>query len=632
MEPYVDKIVKGFRSRPRLLEASTSSAFGTTRSLGGARALLRGVLSGEEDWGRLRGFGEDHEEVPQPREEFFKFFETRPGQVDEVRGWVDYPRDLDSLLQSIPSSYVEGPRRVKVSAVIEPLKVRLITKGDAIAQWVARFLQKDMWEHLRKFPQFTLIGEPLRDEHLKEILSQEDKVAPGVFDLWVSGDYSAATDGVEIGATKEAFEGFLEKSMESWGGLDLRSQLLLRDLLRGTLYEQELHYPSDIDPGFQKNGQLMGSVLSFPILCVINLIAYWKSLEDYLGKRVPLLDLPVKINGDDILFRSNVDHYEIWKKSVDQVGFRLSLGKNYIHPTILTINSQIFRFRESDRSFQKIPFFNVGLLTGQSKITGREAARLAPLWDLYDEALEGARDRLRAHRRFLHYHISLIKGMTRAGALNLFIDRELGGLGFSNPGDIVPNRVTPLQSFLASGSLNWIYQSVLEGIVPRFPVRLVSSSQPSGLVWSRRRKLQLVPREVYELDPSKYTLPEVDEVHLPYLLWDKSPAQTMDMKYLAPDVESLKSLRRLQRDLQKDPSNIDLEIRILEKETKLLRKGVDVDTVVKRGLRPPLRFPWQICLADPGSQIYGTSGQPGIPASWIPHLKSSAGGSVVSFA
>ena len=68
------------------------------------------------------------------------------------------------------------------------------------------------------------------------------------------------------------------------------------------------------------NGQLMGSPLSFPILCTINFVAYKTALRRYVkakgGDWTKCSNLPVRVNGDDILFKANLDFYEnYWKPS-----------------------------------------------------------------------------------------------------------------------------------------------------------------------------------------------------------------------------------------------------------------------------------------------------------------------------
>ena len=130
----------------------------------------------------------------------------------------------------------------------------------------------------------------------------------------------------------------------------------------------------------QTNGQLMGNILSFPILCVANYAAFHLSVEKYMGLNLPvdfvMKKFPSQINGDDILFRSNERHYPIWKKQVADFGFKLSLGKNFCHPSMFQINSQLFRLRHdvfgNVIGGERVPYFNFGQLTGRKKGMGSE--------------------------------------------------------------------------------------------------------------------------------------------------------------------------------------------------------------------------------------------------------------------
>jgi len=164
----------------------------------------------------------------------------------------------------------------------------------------------------------------------------------------------------------------------------------------------------------------------------------------YKTIKVKVQDLPVRVNGDDILFRSNEHHYAIWKSVIKEVGFELSLGKNYIHPRLLTVNSIMYEytnqhgFEITDKSelartgdkFKEVSYFNTGLLMAQSKSTMREKTRKLPLSDLYKIVVGGAINKARAHRRFIHYNLEQINLMTQNGKYNLFAPIVLGGLGF----------------------------------------------------------------------------------------------------------------------------------------------------------------------------------------------------------
>lgn len=245
---------------------------------------------------------------------------------------------------------------------------------------------------------------------------------------WVSGDYSAATDSVRMSWTIEAFEQIVKIAQLPYD---------YARICRRVLYGQELSYGAryPIDwAGLQESGQLMGSTLSFPILCILNLAAYWKAYEEIHG-RVSMKKLPVMVNGDDILFRVSAEGassslYKAWIRSITQIGFVLSPGKNYVHPRYLTVNSEGHDYNPKTNTLRKIGFLNVGLLIGQAKVAAREREKLTPIQGKYNWVLEGALNKYRAHRRFVHYNLPTIVRMTDNGRFSMFVDPLLGGLGF----------------------------------------------------------------------------------------------------------------------------------------------------------------------------------------------------------
>jgi len=468
-EPLFQRFYRGMReARPDLREATQSASYESTRSQGGSREFLRRSLLGLP----LEGY-------PEVGSHLLSMYEYRPGQVKEVRGSLHTPlfsEIMDSVLdrgiaapvrpgwsfdftqppsgstasqavrQSVISTLLRdvdfGPdyvppipqfpkpleNRVMVSGVLEPLKVRLITKGESWKYWLSRSYQSHLWKDLQRHPQFAATHGPIGPADFLALVDREKRLGLN-FPLWVSGDYSAATDNLKIGYTRMAFEASLAASGEM--------NTEYARILRGVLYEQEIHYPEKegIPAVQQKSGQLMGSTLSFPILCAVNLVAYWNALERYLGRSIPLNDLPVLVNGDDILFRTDPPFYAMWRENEEEMGFGLSLGKNYVHRRFFTINSQAYIYmtgpdaQHSD-SIYKVPMFNVGLLIGQAKVTGRLAPRTRPIWALYNEVMRGAQDKVRAHHRFLHYHREVIDKLTNRGEYNLLIAPTFGGLGF----------------------------------------------------------------------------------------------------------------------------------------------------------------------------------------------------------
>jgi hypothetical protein len=389
-------------------------------------------------------------DIPGLYRELAAMVEVRPGDVREI-----YDQFPHMTLADWESEALDERPIVMAHPIPEPLKVRVITKGQSVTQTYSRSLQRDLFDHLRKFPQFALIGEPIDEEHLWWMLG---KTREGGFPFkdFVSGDYSSATDGISFKHTSEVLEAFLHMPCQGrlFGLGEVR-----KHIFRQAIALSEVHYPESkvygsIDPVQQSTGQLMGSVLSFPILCMINLVGYWMAINRWLdAHQLPLIydpkDLPVLINGDDILFMSDPELYSYWKEEIMNLNLKLSIGKNYYHRSVLTVNSEMYTYTFLE-GFVRVPYLNVGLLTGQSKISGREKAATAPVEDYYNLTIGGAINKARAHRRFIHYHKAEIIRQTDSGRYSLFAPRVLGGLGFKKVPGVEEPYFTIFQRRLAS--------------------------------------------------------------------------------------------------------------------------------------------------------------------------------------
>lgn len=322
-------------------------------------------------------------------------------------------------------------RQTRVQMVLEPLKARPITAGSALGSYASMKGQREMWNHLYKKPQCKLIGEPLSEDHLQWL----DRKSPDEFTHWVSGDYSAATDNLDIRLTKQLFEQYLYHS----SGSDE-----LDETMRELLYEQDLHYPHDGSIIRQQNGQLMGSPLSFPILCAANLFGYHQAWKRYFGKSCKIHQLPVLVNGDDILFKANTSFYKIWQEEIKKIGFELSVGKSYFSKDFLTVNSKLYLLKkiQSNSHFELVSFFNPAQMLPVSYVRNDKETKLeekagfpsalmedGPIAGRLSDLLDRASDSYRALQAFLYFNKGEIARATLNGKLNLFIAPELGGIG-----------------------------------------------------------------------------------------------------------------------------------------------------------------------------------------------------------
>lgn len=366
--------------------------------------------------------------------------------VAVVKLWKEGGLPLRELLHChrSPWAAVRFPDagRVRAVPVLEPLKVRTITAGAGLFMYYASPVQKWLKSHLDHLRQFRLTTRPLLNDDLIQLWDDGRGVLNrrglDYDESWgfLSGDYKEATDRVHLGLTKLFFESFLERS----GMSDLE-----KEVCRQVLYEQVIDYGpkygKHVPEVVQRNGQLMGSVLSFGLLCLINLYCAWRAFNRYLALRgvasIGVAEVPVLVNGDDILFLCCPVLYGFWQEEIEKALFRLSVGKNYFDRFFLTVNSTGFRLlnhAEAIRGalpvFEKVPYLNVGLLTGQGKLA---KVSEKPIWDIANKVLDDACDKSRALRRFLRYNRTELKIASQDGLLNFFVPISFGGLGIIPP-------------------------------------------------------------------------------------------------------------------------------------------------------------------------------------------------------
>lgn len=141
-------------------------------------------------------------------------------------------------------------------------------------------------------------------------------------EIFVSGDYESATDNLNLDVARHILN-LVNRSCS-------RVPLWIRDLASDTL--------GGLIEGPDRTirvarGQLMGNAMSFPLLCLQNYLAF-----RFLHPR----RVPVRINGDDIVFRTTQGEYEKWSAGVTACGLTLSVGKTAVSKHWFSLNSTFF--------------------------------------------------------------------------------------------------------------------------------------------------------------------------------------------------------------------------------------------------------------------------------------------------
>lgn len=231
--------------------------------------------------------------------------------------------------------YVSATRDGEAVAPIPPVrgvkvledggKKRIVTIANSL-QWQLAPLHRCLYDHLSKFP-WLLRG----DASVRELKGLRRKVK----EVFVSGDYEAATDNFNSNHSELILRRIAARSTRIPSAIwDLAFESL-----RGLLIDKKERVVC-----VQSSGQMMGNLLSFPLLCVTNYLGVCLALG---GERAKELSAEgrLKINGDDIVFRSTREEYNRWATVVSKVGLVLSQGKTVVNPRFFSINSAFFMGR-----------------------------------------------------------------------------------------------------------------------------------------------------------------------------------------------------------------------------------------------------------------------------------------------
>lgn len=321
----------------------------------------------------------------------------------------------------------------EICGVLEPLKVRTISKGPGLDYWMCKPLQESLHTSLRQMPCFRLIGRPITATDVQDTF--QDRYLASV-------DYSGATDAVSQRL-----------------GYRILQYILLRSYLHPSLVELGLRtfgphilkYPRrfSIQPAKQNNGQLMGSIMSFPILCLLNLVTL--RAAEYSTGFHPVDPL---INGDDMAYSCpSTLFWEYQGHYANQIGLIPSLGKCYLSEHCATMNSVLFT--RKGRQIRQMDYCPVGLIHGKHKVSVKntedsEEEEGTGLSGCLSVIIAGSRSPTKMTKRFLSYNRFALNSECKGR--NIFLPFFLGGMGVSPPPRF---KIRISKAQLAEANRNW---------------------------------------------------------------------------------------------------------------------------------------------------------------------------------
>lgn len=455
-----------FRNPEREIhKASESASLESSRKTGGQAGHLRYRLGLEGLRGKEQFFGASELGRPVRGPLGLQF-----NSVEEYQARSGELQDLEEVLKAEIARFSSVRVLVaNVEAVLEPFKVRTISKGESIPYYLAKRFQLVLHGAMRKMDCFRLIGRPLCPTDLLDLVGQSNNYLDSTECSWMSIDYSAATDGLSARLSSEIMRYLL-------GNLYIENPNLYNMML-SVLAPHEVHYPKvagkQLPPVKQLNGQLMGSVLSFPVLCLANLGLYltvrrrtreWAPFKNLLGS--------VLINGDDMLYIGSKDEWDLHTILGKRIGLEMSPGKAYFHQRYANVNSTSIdldlRSEKSDP--WEIKFLNVGLLNGQHKVLGKVGSEdddeiKHPFSAVIDEVVRGSLPGKQGEVFKLYCSMHNVELSKECRGANLFIPKVLGGMGVS-PIMGIETSITAKQHSVAEARIRKLHLSPIQRPLP----------------------------------------------------------------------------------------------------------------------------------------------------------------------
>jgi len=331
---------------------------------------------------------------------------------------------------------------VQTVGLPEPLKVRVISKGPPLLYTCLKPFQAFLWRVLKKHHVFNLISRYVTEDDVNWILGdmREGEEA-------VSGDYVSSTNRLHSWVS----EVILDQLMIEFGeSIDLETiamfptgfmqnlrMLFQRALTKHIFVEDDIEYP-------QTEGQLMGSIISFPFLCIANAALCRLSLEKSEHKRFRLINrpypgsgpiAPLMVNGDDCLLKGTKGRLrKCWEAYCGFAGLESSVGKTYFSDNFCTINSTIFEFNKDSLRWQERKYINLGLMMGKKRMGAGKNENFQPnmaaheLGTICRELKRSCPPDLwlTVKSRFIYYNK---KELDKAIGIPWFLPEWVGGLG-----------------------------------------------------------------------------------------------------------------------------------------------------------------------------------------------------------
>jgi hypothetical protein len=190
-------------------------------------------------------------------------------------------------------------------------KCRVVTVQPAFVKRTLRPVHTALYDHISSFG-WCVRGEVTKEDFLAVSSDRSDG------EDFISGDYSSATDKIFLPAVEAMVRVLLEES-----ALTAEEARVLRDSFENL--QVFTGPPCSLEfAGKVHRGQMMGNLVSFPLLCLLNKVCFDLACDLTYG---PQSNRVGRFNGDDCLFAGDQRFYNTWCRVTGAFGFVVNSSK-----------------------------------------------------------------------------------------------------------------------------------------------------------------------------------------------------------------------------------------------------------------------------------------------------------------
>jgi hypothetical protein len=246
--------------------------------------------------------------------------------VPDQQGCLEVYQGNGGTLAADPSKCSSDNSLVRLGVAKTKGKLRVVTMQSARVKRVLTPVHNALYDHLSAFG-WLVRGDVKKEDFLKVISDRQ----PG--EAIISGDYDSATDRIYLEAVSVIID-------------ELSKDVRMTDEERKVLVESfaDLRWINPCTGKIRpiKRGSMMGNLVSFPLLCLLNKACFDIASDIARG---PGANRVGRFNGDDCVFAGNREFFGLWKEVTATYGLRVNVEKTGFSNISADLNSQSFFIR-----------------------------------------------------------------------------------------------------------------------------------------------------------------------------------------------------------------------------------------------------------------------------------------------